>query len=137
MPPAWFLVAAALNFAVGCYQVTAACRLLEPLPRRVRELERSRGRLVDDPAARLRRIERDLHDGAQAQMVAVVMKPGLAKKKLAGVAGGTAQLELERILELADAARRAERVRAVDGRLQITSPPGGPAVVVVELPSRA
>jgi DNA-binding NarL/FixJ family response regulator len=49
----------------------------------VRELEQSRARLVDDSAARLRRIERDLHDGAQAQMVAVAMKLGLATQKLA------------------------------------------------------
>ena len=31
----------------------------------------------------------------------------------------------------------AERVRTVDGRLQISSPPGGPTVVTVELPSHA
>jgi signal transduction histidine kinase len=30
-----------------------------------------------------------------------------------------------------------ERVQAVDGRLQISSPPGGPTVVAVELPSHA
>ena len=33
---------------------------------RVRELEQSRAHVVDDAAARLRRIERDLHDGPQA-----------------------------------------------------------------------
>ena len=31
----------------------------------------------------------------------------------------------------------AERVGTVDGRLQISSPPGGPTVVTVELPSHA
>jgi signal transduction histidine kinase len=31
----------------------------------------------------------------------------------------------------------AERIRSVDGRLQLSSPPGGPTVVTVELPSRA
>jgi signal transduction histidine kinase len=31
----------------------------------------------------------------------------------------------------------AERVGTVDGRLQVASPPGGPTVVTVELPSRA
>ena len=51
---------------------------------RVRELERSRALVVDDAAARLRRIEQDLHDGAQAQMVAVVMKLGLAKERFGG-----------------------------------------------------
>ena len=52
------------------------------LPERVRELQQSRAQAVDDSAARLRRIERDLHDGAQAQMVAVAMKLGLAREKL-------------------------------------------------------
>ncbi len=48
-------------------------RLIGPvsLTERVRELEQTRAHAVDDSAARLRRIERDLHDGAQAQMVAV------------------------------------------------------------------
>jgi signal transduction histidine kinase len=31
----------------------------------------------------------------------------------------------------------AERVKTVDGRLQLSSPPGGPTVVTVELPSHA
>jgi len=63
---------------------------------RVRELEQSRARVVDDSAARLRRIERDLHDGAQAQMVAVAMKLGLAREKLCRTIDGTAQADLER-----------------------------------------
>ena len=49
-------------------------RLQQDSLRRVDELERSRAHVVDDSAARLRRIERDLHDGAQAQLVAVTMK---------------------------------------------------------------
>jgi signal transduction histidine kinase len=73
---------------------------------RVRELERSRALVVDDAAARLRRIEQDLHDGAQAQMVAVVMKLGLAKEHLAGVVSGGRQGDLERTVELVDAAHR-------------------------------
>jgi signal transduction histidine kinase len=31
----------------------------------------------------------------------------------------------------------AERARTVDGRLQVSSPPHGPTVVTVELPSHA
>jgi signal transduction histidine kinase len=199
--------------------------------RRVRELEQSRAHLVDDSAARLRRIERDLHDGAQAQMVAVAMKLGLAKEKLGGAIDREAK---EAIAELRDLARGihphvldhgldtaltalaarcdlpvdlvvdlperpsaaietiayfcaaelltnvtkhsrarrvtleavhmpgllrvrvsddgaggahlevrgglaglAERIGAVDGRLQVRSPSGGPTVVTVELPSHA
>ena len=224
-------------------------RLQQDSVRRVRELERSRAHLVDDSAARLRGIERDLHDGAQAQMVAVAMKLGLAREKLGGLVDQTAQADLERVLELVVAAHRgakeaitelrdlargihppvldqglgaalttlaahsdlpvelvvdlperpsaaietiayfcaaelltnvakhsgarhatleavhvpgllrmrvsddgsggarieargglaglAERVRTVDGRLQVSSPPGGPTVVAVELPSHA
>ncbi|MDJ1133724.1 sensor histidine kinase [Streptomyces iconiensis] len=59
--------------------------LLSPsdeLERRVAELESDRGVVVDTAAADLRRIERDLHDGAQARLVALAMELGLAKEKL-------------------------------------------------------
>ena len=46
------------------------------------ELESDRGVVVDTAAADLRRIERDLHDGAQARLVALAMDLGLAKEKL-------------------------------------------------------
>ncbi|RZU17006.1 sensor histidine kinase [Streptomyces sp. BK239] len=49
---------------------------------RVVELESDRGVVVDTAAADLRRIERDLHDGAQARLVALAMDLGLAKEKL-------------------------------------------------------
>ena len=64
-------------------------RLQQDSVGRVRELEASRARVVDDSAARLRRIERDLHDGTQAQLVAVAMRLGLAKEKLDGTATRT------------------------------------------------
>ncbi|RAG84357.1 sensor histidine kinase [Streptacidiphilus pinicola] len=58
--------------------------LLSPgrLTERVRELEDDRGTVVDSAAADLRRIERDLHDGAQARLVTLAMDLGLAKEKL-------------------------------------------------------
>ncbi|WP_369261276.1 sensor histidine kinase [Streptomyces sp. R35] len=52
------------------------------LAKRVVELESDRGVVVDHAAADLRRIERDLHDGAQARLVALAMDLGLAKEKL-------------------------------------------------------
>ena len=55
------------------------------LPLRVRQLERSRAGAIDDVAARLRRLERDLHDGTQAELVGLAMKLGLAQEKLAQV----------------------------------------------------
>jgi signal transduction histidine kinase len=50
--------------------------------RRVTELTRTRAAAADAQATELRRIERDLHDGAQARMVAVTMDLGLAREKL-------------------------------------------------------
>src|SRR3984885_8614450 len=47
------LAAGAANLALGYWYITIAYR---PFARRVRELERSRARVVDDSAARLRRI---------------------------------------------------------------------------------
>jgi signal transduction histidine kinase len=100
----------ALVIAVAALELWIAYRLLvAPLPQRVRELEQSRARVVDDSAARLRRIERDLHDGAQAQMVAVAMKLGLATKKLGGMTDGTGQSDLDRVLELVVAAHRGAK----------------------------
>ncbi|MFC7907823.1 sensor histidine kinase [Streptomyces nigra] len=52
------------------------------LATRVVQLESDRGVVVDTAAADLRRIERDLHDGAQARLVALAMDLGLAKEKL-------------------------------------------------------
>src|SRR5690606_30284206 len=52
------------------------------LATRVVELESDRGGVVDTAAADLRRIERDLHDGAQARLVNLAMDLGLAKEKL-------------------------------------------------------
>jgi signal transduction histidine kinase len=101
-----FVAAGAANFAVGYWYTTITYR---PLSRRVRELEQSRTRVVDDSAERLRRIERDLHDGAQAQMVAVAMKLGLAAKKLGGMVDGTGQADLDRVLELVVAAHRGAK----------------------------
>jgi signal transduction histidine kinase len=50
---------------------------------RLGQLERSRSQAVEGAEARLRGIERDLHDGAQAELVATAMKLGLAREKLA------------------------------------------------------
>jgi signal transduction histidine kinase len=101
-----FLAAAAANVAFAYWEMTIAYRAL---PRRVRELEQSRALVVDDSAVRLRRIERDLHDGAQAQMLAVAMKLGLAREKLARMADGPGQADVERVLDLVAAAHRGAK----------------------------
>jgi signal transduction histidine kinase len=60
--------------------------LLSPtkLSERVSSLEQTRAHAVDDSAAALRRIERNLHDGAQARLVALAMKLGMAREELDG-----------------------------------------------------
>jgi signal transduction histidine kinase len=50
----------------------------ERLQRRIEHLSVSRAETVDHSAAELRRIERDLHDGAQARLVALGMSLGMA-----------------------------------------------------------
>ena len=71
-----------LAFADG-----ALARLLlgprRDLAARVREVEISRERVVDAAEAERRRIERDLHDGAQQRLVALAMELGRAKAKFA------------------------------------------------------
>ena len=69
---------------------------------RIRALEQSRALVVDDSAARLRAIERDLHDGTQAQLVALAMKLGLAQEKLQE----TGNVDLNRVAQLVDDAHR-------------------------------
>ena len=55
----------------------------EQLEQRVQVLTESRAETVDHSAAELRRIERDLHDGAQARLVALGMNLGMADELVA------------------------------------------------------
>jgi signal transduction histidine kinase len=88
-------------------------RLIGPasLTERVRDLEQARAQAVDDAVERLRRIERALHDGAQAQLVAVTMKLGLAREDLGDTVGATAEsrASLRRALDLVDSAHGIAR----------------------------
>ncbi|GAA4588565.1 signal transduction histidine kinase [Actinoplanes octamycinicus] len=52
------------------------------LAQRVHALEHSRALAVDDSAALLRRLERDLHDGAQIRLATLAMNLGMARRKL-------------------------------------------------------
>jgi signal transduction histidine kinase len=76
------------------------------LAQRVRDLEQSRALAVDDTAAVLRRLERDLHDGAQVRLATLAMNLGMAKEKL-GTAGEVPDADAAR--ELVDAALRDAR----------------------------
>jgi len=53
---------------------------LEEVRRQARELQASRSRIVAASDAARRRIERDLHDGAQQHLVALAVKTSLAKQ---------------------------------------------------------
>ncbi|MEU5325149.1 sensor histidine kinase [Streptomyces parvus] len=121
----------------------------EELAQRVERLTETRHEAVDTAAAELRRIERDLHDGAQARLVAMGMNlgtiealiekdPAQAKELLAMARESSA----EALTELRDLVRGihppvlAERglgdaVRALALRLPLASE------VAVELPGRA
>ena len=82
------LVAPPLTRGLAAADAALARGLLSPprdaaLKARVTQLEVSRERVVDAAEAERRRIERDLHDGAQQRLVALAMKLGRAKAKLA------------------------------------------------------
>jgi signal transduction histidine kinase len=53
---------------------------------RTADLQRTRAQAVEESAARLRRIERDLHDGAQVRLTALAMTLGEIKETISGQA---------------------------------------------------
>ena len=69
----------------GCAMDLAVMRwLLGPgrLAERLAQLQAGRTRAVDDAAAMVRRLERDLHDGAQIHLATLAMNLGMASEKL-------------------------------------------------------
>ncbi|MFE9447398.1 sensor histidine kinase [Streptomyces sp. NPDC006739] len=125
--------------------------LLSPsdeLERRIAELESDRGVVVDTAAADLRRIERDLHDGAQARLVNLAMGLGLAKEKLledpdsAAVmveeAHGEVKLALQELRDLARGIHPAVLTdRGLDAALSsVASRCTVPVRVTADLPTR-
>ncbi|WP_371618791.1 sensor histidine kinase [Streptomyces sp. NBC_00454] len=93
---AGLVLAAYAGALLAGFQVKTARLLLGPREEdhRVLELTRSRVRLVDAFEAERRRIERDLHDGAQQQLVALSMTLGLAELELRKVSGAAAAAAL-------------------------------------------
>jgi signal transduction histidine kinase len=77
----WLVPAMARGLARLTRRLLAPARESE-LAARVSELTESRAAALDAHAAELRRIERDLHDGAQNRLVGVVMMLGLAERSL-------------------------------------------------------
>jgi signal transduction histidine kinase len=77
---------------------------------RARELQERRARAVDESAARLRRIERDLHDGAQVRLTALAMTIGEIKEGLDAAGRPDPDPDdAERVRLLADAAHRSAK----------------------------
>jgi signal transduction histidine kinase len=83
------------------------------LAQRVSDLEQARARAVDDSAALLRQVERDLHDGAQARLAAMALNLGMAKEKL-GADGEPP--DMPRARELIDAAHLGAKEALVELR---------------------
>jgi signal transduction histidine kinase len=83
---------------------------------RVRSLEESRSRTLDVATETLRRIERDLHDGTQAQLVALAMRLGQANEKLDRLAAGTEGSELADVQRLVHEAHRGAKEAITDLR---------------------
>ncbi|MBV2355067.1 sensor domain-containing protein [Streptomyces sp. J2-1] len=125
--------------------------LLSPsdeLERRIAELESDRGVVVDTAAADLRRIERDLHDGAQARLVNLAMGLGLAKEKLledpeyaaamVEEAHGEVKLALQELRDLARGIHPAVLTdRGLDAALSsVASRCTVPVRVTADLPAR-
>jgi signal transduction histidine kinase len=81
-PPAAVLGAWVLRGSAWVQAKLAQVLLEGEEQERITELQVSRAGAVDAAAGELRRIERDLHDGAQARLVALAMEIGMAREQL-------------------------------------------------------
>jgi signal transduction histidine kinase len=83
---------------------------------RLRSLEESRSKTLDAATQTLRRIERDLHDGTQAQLVALAMRLGQAKDKLDRLPAPEQTADVAAIRRLVDEAHRGAKEAITDLR---------------------
>ena len=83
--PAWPMLGLLAAYGISR---AAGGRREQVLEERVDELSRTRRGALDSQATELRRIERDLHDGAQARLVALSMKLGRAEERFRHTDGG-------------------------------------------------
>ena len=90
--PAWPLLVLLVAFGIHAGIVLGPAIRSGALAERIASLETSRKGAVDQQDAELRRIERDLHDGAQARLVALGMSLGMAEQKLESDPGAAAEL---------------------------------------------
>ena len=81
--PVWTIVGLMIPVAIHVARVaTRGDDDREEMAERIDVLTTTRAGAVDAQAAELRRIERDLHDGAQARLVALAMDLGIAREKM-------------------------------------------------------
>ncbi len=88
--PGWVLLA--FGIVAGIHAAVVFSRREYARSHRIEELETTRAGAVDVQETELRRIERDLHDGAQARLVALGMSIGMAEEKLTSDPEGARQL---------------------------------------------
>jgi signal transduction histidine kinase len=106
--PMWTALGAAI--VLGVHALVNRFGQGHRLAQRIGVLEQTRSAAVDDRDAELRRIERNLHDGAQARLVALGMNLGLAEQKLGSDPEGAQQLVTEARAGLGEA---LEELRAL------------------------
>lgn len=104
----WALIPAVARLLALISSRLLAAPLRSSLAERVDALTLSRAAALDAHAAELRRIERDLHDGAQNRLVAVVMMLGIAERSMQSEGGQTVE-QLRRAQEAATEALSALR----------------------------
>jgi signal transduction histidine kinase len=80
--PVWTILALAVAAAARSAVIYFSPPGQEELTQRIETLTTTRAGAVDQQEAELRRIERDLHDGAQARLVALGMTIGMAEQKM-------------------------------------------------------
>jgi signal transduction histidine kinase len=108
--PAWAMLGLAIPVALHAARLALGIGARERMEERIDVLTTSRAGAVDAQAAELRRIERDLHDGAQARLVALAMDLGLAKDRVAdddarALVAGAHEEAKRALVELRDLAR--------------------------------
>jgi signal transduction histidine kinase len=81
--PVWPIVGFVIVLAAEYAATLIAAPRRAEMAERIETLETTRAGAVDAQETELRRIERDLHDGAQARLVAIGMSLGMAEQKLA------------------------------------------------------
>src|SRR5438034_1076164 len=116
---------ALLKGAVGASRMALEnAQLQADLKAKLKETRASRTRIVEASLAERRRLERDLHDGAQQRLL------GLAATLQAAQTHATDPA----VIAALELAALADRVNAMGGELDIVSPPGGGTHLEARIP---